>query len=109
MDLTGINSSDPITSFVPETPQGELGKDAFLQLLVTQMRSQDPLDQLIARQRPWPTRSARLLARVLGEFWLASASIWLMALPLVRPTSTWKPKLRMPSFAHGDRENGDDQ
>ena len=44
MDITGISSADPITSLVPEGSEGALGKDAFLNLLVTQMRSQDPLD-----------------------------------------------------------------
>jgi len=44
MDITGISSSDPITSLTPEGEDGALGKDAFLNLLVTQMRSQDPLD-----------------------------------------------------------------
>lgn len=44
MDIPGISSSEPITSLIPEGNEGALGKDAFLQLLVTQMRSQDPLD-----------------------------------------------------------------
>jgi flagellar basal-body rod modification protein FlgD len=46
MTITGISATDPYpTSTSTSTPAqpGELGKDAFMRLLVNQMRNQDPL------------------------------------------------------------------
>jgi flagellar basal-body rod modification protein FlgD len=43
MDLTGISSTDPITGSALAAPSTQLDKNAFLQLLVTQMQNQDPL------------------------------------------------------------------
>lgn len=43
----------------------------------------DPLDRLIAQTRPWPWRMARKIAIAMWQIWLASAAIWIVALPLV--------------------------
>ena len=43
----------------------------------------DPLDRLIAQNRPWPWRLARRASLGLMQIWLASAAIWVVALPLV--------------------------
>ena len=43
MDLNGISSTDPIMGAASTTPSSQLDKSAFLKLLVTQMKSQDPL------------------------------------------------------------------
>lgn len=52
--INGINASDPLSIGEPTGPSQELGQDAFLQLLISQMRNQDPLeptsnDQFIAQ------------------------------------------------------------
>jgi flagellar basal-body rod modification protein FlgD len=44
MQLNGISSNDPITGAASTAPSSALDKDAFLQLLVTQVRNQDPLE-----------------------------------------------------------------
>ncbi|MEQ8791379.1 MAG: ComEC/Rec2 family competence protein [Pirellulaceae bacterium] len=43
----------------------------------------DPLDQLVARTRPWPVRAARSLAIGALKLWLVSMLVWLVAAPLV--------------------------
>jgi competence protein ComEC len=43
----------------------------------------DPLDRLIAQTRPWPWRMARRMRMASWRIWLASAAIWIVALPLV--------------------------
>lgn len=43
MDVTGISSSDPITGAASNTPSSSLDKDAFLKLLVSQVKNQDPM------------------------------------------------------------------
>ena len=53
MNINGVNSSDPL-SF--SANQGSaLGKDAFMDLLVTQMKNQDPLE---------PTKNEEMLAQL---------------------------------------------
>ena len=42
MDLTGISSTDPIFGSTSPAPSSSLDKDAFLKLLVTQLKYQDP-------------------------------------------------------------------
>ena len=42
--LEGINSTDPISGAPAAEPQQNLGKDAFMSLLVTQLQNQDPLE-----------------------------------------------------------------
>jgi len=42
MDITGISSNDPITGAASNAP-GTLDKDAFLKLLVSQVKNQDPM------------------------------------------------------------------
>ena len=44
---------------------------------------QGPLDRLIRRSRPWPLKVGRRLGQAIAEPWLASASVWLVATPLV--------------------------
>jgi len=44
MDVSGIYSTDPITGAASNAPSSTLDKNAFLQLLVTQVRNQDPLE-----------------------------------------------------------------
>lgn len=44
MDVSGISSTDPITGAASSAPSSTLDKNAFLQLLVTQVRNQDPLE-----------------------------------------------------------------
>ncbi len=48
MDIPGINASDPfsIASGANLFSTPELGRDAFLQLLVTQLKNQDPLEPI---------------------------------------------------------------
>lgn len=43
MDISGISSNDPVTGAASTAPSSTLDKDAFLKLLVTQVRNQDPL------------------------------------------------------------------
>jgi len=44
MELIGISSNEPITGAASTAPSSALDKDAFLKLLVTQVRNQDPLE-----------------------------------------------------------------
>ncbi len=45
MQITGTNSTDPVTSFGSSAdPNEALGKDAFMRLLVAQLENQDPLE-----------------------------------------------------------------
>jgi competence protein ComEC len=43
----------------------------------------DPLDQLIARSRPWLIRSTRTCAAAIGNMLLVSLAVWIITLPLV--------------------------
>jgi len=43
MDISGISSNDPVTGAASTAPSSTLDKDAFLKLLVTQVKNQDPL------------------------------------------------------------------
>jgi len=43
MDISGISSNDPITGAASNTPSSSLDKDAFLKLLVSQVKNQDPM------------------------------------------------------------------
>jgi flagellar basal-body rod modification protein FlgD len=43
MDISGISSSDPITGAASNAPSSSLDKDAFLKLLVSQVKNQDPM------------------------------------------------------------------
>jgi competence protein ComEC len=43
----------------------------------------NPLDRLVAQARPWAWRMARRVLIAIWRIWLASAAIWLIALPLV--------------------------
>jgi flagellar basal-body rod modification protein FlgD len=42
MEIPGINASDPLAG-AASTSESALGKDAFMKLLATQLRNQDPL------------------------------------------------------------------
>lgn len=44
MDINGISSSDPITGAASNAPKSALDKDAFLKLLVSQVKNQDPME-----------------------------------------------------------------
>lgn len=53
MDITGISANDPIYG-TQSAGQGEMGKDAFMDLLVSQLKNQDPLaptsnDEMLAQ------------------------------------------------------------
>lgn len=41
--IDGIQSTDPVSGATSTLPQQELGKDAFMKLLVAQMQNQDPM------------------------------------------------------------------
>lgn len=43
MTISGINANDPISLSESQNPQSALGKDAFMKLLVNQMKNQDPM------------------------------------------------------------------
>lgn len=43
MELNGISSSDAITGAASNAPSSSLDKDAFLKLLVSQVKNQDPM------------------------------------------------------------------
>lgn len=43
----------------------------------------DPLQRLISQSRPWPSRWLRKLSVFVWQLWVASAVIWIVALPLV--------------------------
>ncbi len=55
MDINGISAADAVSTAAPAGPDGELGKDAFLQLLVSQLQNQDPLE---------PTGNAEFVAQL---------------------------------------------
>ncbi len=53
MDITGISANDPIYG-AQSAAEDELGRDAFMSLLVSQLKNQDPLaptsnDQMLAQ------------------------------------------------------------
>ena len=43
MNITGVSAADPL-SYSSALDTSDLGEDAFMQLLVTQLKHQDPLD-----------------------------------------------------------------
>ena len=44
MQLNGVNSSDPLSLSTAGIQDSALGKDAFMKLLVQQLKNQDPMD-----------------------------------------------------------------
>lgn len=50
MTIQGISANDPVYGSASAGRPGELGKDAFMKLLVTQMRNQDPLSPMEGQQ-----------------------------------------------------------
>lgn len=50
MNIQGISASDPVYGSASAARSGELGKDAFMKLLVTQMKNQDPLSPMEGQQ-----------------------------------------------------------
>ncbi len=50
---------------------------------LTKRVEHDPLDQLIARSRPWPMRVARAIGGEFYRVWLTGVVIWIITLPLV--------------------------
>lgn len=54
MDITGISASDPIYG-TEGVAQSQLDKDSFMELLVTQLKYQDPLD---------PSKNEEMLAQL---------------------------------------------
>jgi len=46
-------------------------------------RPEDPLQRLISQSRPWPVRIGRRVGGLCWQLVLASAAIWIVALPLV--------------------------
>ena len=54
MDIPGISASDPIFG-AKSAAQSELGRDSFMELLVSQMKNQDPLS---------PTSNDEMLAQL---------------------------------------------
>ena len=54
MQVNGTSSTDPITSLSSDKKKSGVGKDAFMNLLATQLKNQDPLqpsnnDQMLAQ------------------------------------------------------------
>ncbi len=54
MQVNGTSSTDPISSLTHEKKAGGVGKDAFMNLLATQLKNQDPMqpsnnDQMLAQ------------------------------------------------------------
>lgn len=60
-----------------------VGVLAFMAARPNGVPNRDPLDRLIARTRPRPTRVARWFVRRLWRMMLATAMIWLVICPLV--------------------------
>lgn len=54
MEIPGINANDPL-SYASSLAGADLGEDAFMQLLVTQLKHQDPLD---------PAKNEEMLAQL---------------------------------------------
>jgi flagellar basal-body rod modification protein FlgD len=50
MQTSSVSSSTPSGGLAPSTGSKELGQDAFMQLLVTQLRHQDPLNPMDSTQ-----------------------------------------------------------
>ncbi len=50
MTIQGISANDPVYGSASSGQAGELGKDAFMKLLVTQMKNQDPLSPMEGQQ-----------------------------------------------------------
>lgn len=55
MQITGTSSSDPLSLQSAFGNAAELGEDAFMQLLVTQLKNQDPLN---------PTQNEEMIAQL---------------------------------------------
>lgn len=53
MQIPGLSSSDPVSLYGAK--ESALGKDAFMSLLVTQMKNQDPME---------PTKNEQMLAQL---------------------------------------------
>ncbi len=56
---------------------------AWFRPLWTRWRSDDPLDQLIARSRSTPLRAASWLGRWILRAMMVSATVWIVTLPLI--------------------------
>lgn len=54
MEITGIGAADPL-SYASSLGAKDLGEDAFMKLLVTQLKNQDPLD---------PAKNEEMLAQL---------------------------------------------
>lgn len=55
MEINGISAADAVSTAATQGSDGALGKDAFLQLLVSQLQNQDPLE---------PTGNAEFVAQL---------------------------------------------